>query len=190
MDERPPPPEVIEGLTTTSDKIRALADAGYSRSEIAKALDISYQHARNVLVARTSQPLRRPSAEKLLEAGFRQIDHWEPDGDGIQLQGTAPTKPAVYAFAVAGNVVYVGKASRSLRQRMGQYAKPGPTQSTNQRIHPLIRAELDAGNAVEVLAVNPGETLWRDLPVDLVAGLEAGLVRHYRPLWNQQGAKA
>ena len=190
MDERPPPPEVTEGLTTTSDKIRALADAGYSRSEIAKALDISYQHARSVLVARTSQPQRKLSVEELLEAGFHQIGHWEPHGGGIQLQGTAPTKPAVYAFAIAADVVYVGKASRSLRQRIGQYAKPGLTQSTNKRIHPLIRAELDAGNAVEVLTVNPGETLWRGLPVDLVAGLEAGLVRHYRPPWNQQGTKA
>ena len=38
------------GLPTKSAKIRALAGAGYSRSEIADFLNIRYQHVRNVLV--------------------------------------------------------------------------------------------------------------------------------------------
>jgi len=38
------------GLQTTSDKIRALHRAGWSRSKIADALNIRYQHVRNVLV--------------------------------------------------------------------------------------------------------------------------------------------
>jgi len=39
---------VIDGLTTTSSKIRALTSEGYSRSEISKSLGILYQHVRNV----------------------------------------------------------------------------------------------------------------------------------------------
>jgi hypothetical protein len=50
MNERRTPEEIIKGLETTSDKIRALANAGYDRVEIAKYLDIRYQHVRNVLV--------------------------------------------------------------------------------------------------------------------------------------------
>ena len=56
--------EVIAGLRTKADKIRALFRAGYSRSEIAQCLGIRYQHARNVLVrsgymeSQLSQPLR------------------------------------------------------------------------------------------------------------------------------------
>ena len=42
---------LVEGKSTKSDKIRTLGAAGYSRSEIAKFLDIRYQHVRNVLVA-------------------------------------------------------------------------------------------------------------------------------------------
>ena len=41
---------VTKGLETKSSKIRALNAAGYSRSEIAKQLDIRYQHVRNVLI--------------------------------------------------------------------------------------------------------------------------------------------
>lgn len=42
--------EVVAGFHTKSDKIRELAKAGYSRSEIADFLGIRYQFVRNVLV--------------------------------------------------------------------------------------------------------------------------------------------
>lgn len=48
--ERRPMHQVVAGLRTKSDKIRALAREGYSRSEIAKYLEIRYQHVRNVLI--------------------------------------------------------------------------------------------------------------------------------------------
>lgn len=48
--ERRPMDEVVAGLTTKADKIRALFRAGYSRSEIARFLGVRYQHVRNVLV--------------------------------------------------------------------------------------------------------------------------------------------
>ena len=48
--ERRPMAEVIEGLTTTADKIRKLFRAGYSRTQIKEHLGIRYQHVRNVLV--------------------------------------------------------------------------------------------------------------------------------------------
>ena len=48
--DRQPAEQVVMGLTTKSDKIRALFRAGYSRSEIARSLGIRYQHVRNVLV--------------------------------------------------------------------------------------------------------------------------------------------
>ena len=38
------------GLSTKSAKIRALGRAGYKRADIARFLDIRYQHVRNVLV--------------------------------------------------------------------------------------------------------------------------------------------
>ena len=47
---RQPADEVVAGLTTKADKIRALFRAGYSRSEIAGFVGTRYQHVRNVLV--------------------------------------------------------------------------------------------------------------------------------------------
>jgi hypothetical protein len=40
---------IIAGLKTKSDKIRALSRSGVPTAEIARYLDIRYQHARNVL---------------------------------------------------------------------------------------------------------------------------------------------
>lgn len=48
--ERRAPQEVVQGLQTTSAKIRALADAGFDRAEIAAFLGIRYQHVRKVLL--------------------------------------------------------------------------------------------------------------------------------------------
>ena len=50
-------PKEISELPTKSAKIRALDAEGWSRSDIARALDIRYQHVRNVLVT----PLKRCS---------------------------------------------------------------------------------------------------------------------------------
>lgn len=43
-----PLPENISGLSTTSAKIRALTALGWKRGDIAKTLNIRYQHVRNV----------------------------------------------------------------------------------------------------------------------------------------------
>lgn len=43
--------QVTEGVSTYSDKIRALDKAGYARADIARFLEKRYQHVRNVLEA-------------------------------------------------------------------------------------------------------------------------------------------
>lgn len=51
MDQRTAAMEqVVVGLKTKADKIRALGRAGYTRQQIADFLGIRYQHVRNVLV--------------------------------------------------------------------------------------------------------------------------------------------
>jgi hypothetical protein len=50
MEQRQPAEDIISWLATTSAKIRALAEAGYDRTEISQVLDIRYQHVRKVLL--------------------------------------------------------------------------------------------------------------------------------------------
>lgn len=73
----------VEGLTTTSEKIRALDKAGFERADIARFLDKRYQHVRNVLVGpspkASSGPSRRnanssnPKARVQIGAGGRIV---------------------------------------------------------------------------------------------------------------------
>jgi len=44
-----------ENLSSKSAKIRAMSADGYTRTQIAKILDIRYQHVRNVLITPLSQ---------------------------------------------------------------------------------------------------------------------------------------
>ena len=47
----------VKNLPTTSAKIRALHRANFSRGQIAKALNIRYQHVRNVLITPVKNPV-------------------------------------------------------------------------------------------------------------------------------------
>jgi hypothetical protein len=68
---------LTEGLASKSDKIRALARHGVATADIARYLDIRYQHARNVLV---QSGLHRVRADAEREApsdvGARPVSAW------------------------------------------------------------------------------------------------------------------
>lgn len=55
--------DVVKNLTTVSDKIRALDDAGFERADIARFLDKRYQHVRNVLVSRSPAKVRMSAVQ-------------------------------------------------------------------------------------------------------------------------------
>lgn len=153
MNHRPPPVEIIHGLQTTADKIRALANAGYDRVEIAKFLDIRYQHVRNVLLRsgltgglrREAEAERDPvevdaapapredtSCEVLIDGGFQLLGEWTRDPESIiKLDAKAPNKPGVYAFVVDDIVVYIGLTLSGLKARMDQYRRGHKDQATS-----------------------------------------------------------
>ncbi|MGV8949718.1 MAG: hypothetical protein ACOH2M_01355 [Cypionkella sp.] len=148
---------VIEGLDTTSDKIRALLREGYPRADVARFLDIRYQHVRNVAVdAGIEVGLQRgivvvPKAklapkigedttvDVLVDADFNLMGTWIATETGIALSIPAPKGPGVYAFVVDGTVMYVGLTKTGFNKRMYSYQRPGSTQRTSQRINEIIR---------------------------------------------------
>src|SRR5258708_15817986 len=128
--KRQPVEEVICGLDTTSAKIRALAQAGYDRTEISQQLGIRYQHVRKVLldagvkgglrreVEAEREPViidavpsqREPTSwEVLLRAGFQLLGEWKGSSENaITLNPKAPKAAGVYALVVndaVGNIV-------------------------------------------------------------------------------------
>ncbi len=102
---RQPADEVVAGLTTKADKIRALFQTGYSRSEIAGFLGIRYQHVRNVLV----------------QSGFMetQLSRPMPSGD-VELKDSLPVLVRT-ALGPGGRVVIPAAYRRALEVDEGDY---------------------------------------------------------------------
>ncbi|MDA0306136.1 MAG: hypothetical protein O3B76_07595 [Proteobacteria bacterium] len=72
--------QLCAGMKTKSDKIRTLGSADYTRSDIARFLDIRYQHVRNVL-ERAKEKEEKKRSPELEEGPPEQI--WTqvgPDG--------------------------------------------------------------------------------------------------------------
>lgn len=216
---RPSPTETVAGMTTKADKIRALALAGYLRTEIAAHLGIRYQHVRQVLersgidlgrsrgdtdgaapaarkvaakaVASTAMLAPPYPVERLIEAGFSRLGQWTLVGDDtFGLDCLVPADPGVYVFFVDGVIRYIGLTQSGLRGRMGHYVRGHRRQRTSARVKGLILATLGAGGRVEILIATPEATEWRGLPVLTAPGLEAGLIRMIQPDWNMQGIRA
>ena len=117
MDTRLPAGEVIRGLSTTADKIRALANANYDRKEISKFLGIRYQHVCHAMlsscltgglrheVEAEREPIevdaapgpREDTASTVLtDAGFEYMGEWTQDPESLlRLDARAPSLPGV-----------------------------------------------------------------------------------------------
>lgn len=194
------PREIIAGLPTKSAQIRALSAAGYPKTDIARLLEVSYQHVYNVLAqaggARSSLPEKTVVADqvpepwpeqRLLNAGFQLVSTCVLGGIGsFAYSDRAPKTAGVYAFSVDGIVHYVGLTRGSLRTRLGHYVYGHEQQRTSARVKKLILDALTAGKAVRVLVAEPPQMEWNGLPIDGASGLETGLIGLIQPIWNVQ----
>ena len=135
----------------------------------------------------TSKPAASNTAQ-LLAGGFTRAGVWrvhETEGF-IRFDGDEPLPKAagVYAYAVGGVVSYVGSAQRGLRKRLRHY-EIAKTLRTAHRVRQEILTLLASGHEVEVFVIVTSPMTLNGLPVDGVAGLEEGLIRSWRPVWNR-----
>lgn len=135
--------------------------------------------------------LRYPASDvdALTAAGFRLTARWTatdaPNRRCMDLDAVCPNDAGVYAFVVAGNVRYVGSAQSGLHGRFRRYATTS-TMRTSARVRDEVLACLSQGQTVEIYTLSPPAHEWNGLPVDLIAGLEEGLIRSLRPVWNRR----
>lgn len=194
---------------TIAENIRTLAVEGLSVSEIARKLEIRYQHAYSVLrrdsLLVSTRPIRdaavpkavRPakltkpflSVHNLTQSGFSLSSRWVMSSGGVLVLDVSLSKNAgVYAFAVDGKAMYVGVATAGLARRMRSYSRPGPRQLTSQRLNLAITKELLTLPCVEIYSAEPEDLEWNGLPVHGSAGLELGLIKKYLLPWNVRSA--
>lgn len=134
--------------------------------------------------------MEKLTVERLVAAGFEQVGCWELNSAADLVHRVElPTKAGVYAFAIDGVVHYVGLASKSVRQRLSFYRKPGASQTTNVRLNEIIRGYVAKGTVVEILTAHPPDHDWNGLRISAAEGLEAGLISQFDLAWNVKGAR-
>lgn len=131
--------------------------------------------------------------QRLLEIGFEQAGEWMLiDGDpSIELRRYENAGNVLYAFVAEDELLYIGRAGRSLRQRMDGYQSGGPPRSTRERNRERIIAMLIVGQVVEVYAMpDPGSLHFGSFRLNLAAGLQQSLQTALDPPWNRAATAA
>lgn len=129
----------------------------------------------------------------LADGGFTASGKWVLDDQnqfGVRLDGTPPRPAGVYAHVVDGVACYVGAAQKGLHRRLKHYQTTTQEKRTAFRVRSMIRDVLQNGSVVETYVLVPPQAalIWQGLPVDLVQGIEEGLIRKFRPAWNFRGS--
>lgn len=128
--------------------------------------------------------------QRLLDVGFREVGAWKLNGQrpSYSLEAEATSYNVLYAFVRDDEILYIGKTTIPLRDRMYQYQRPGPSQRTNIRVNGLLTALLSDGKRVAIYALpDDGSMKYRGFHLNLAAGLEDSLIRGLRPKWNKTG---
>ena len=138
-------------------------------------------------VVETSQ---RSALQRLQDMGFRKCGEWQMDANCLKcgLTDQASASNVLYAFVSAGTVLYIGKTVRTLKQRMYNYQRPGPSQSTSIHGNKMIRYLMGEGETIEIYALPDNGLLhYGGFHVNLAAGLEDSLISTLKPIWNRAG---
>ena len=141
---------------------------------------------------------RAPGAKELLQIGMEDAAQWIPDGNKIMHAGDSSAhwryltaiSNSLYAFACDGEVLYIGKTTKTLSKRFVGYCDPGNRRATNWKCHQANKKHLQKGKSVRILVLPQNFPLkWGDYPINLAAGLEDALVEAFKPAWNQSNGK-
>lgn len=134
------------------------------------------------------------SLDRLIALDFRRAGHWELSNSVLRLVLPAPMPTAqdlLYAFAVDGELSYIGKTTQGLVRRMQGYRSPPATAerggSTNINNNRRIVEALARGAAIDIYVLdNLPQHQHGGFQVNLAAGLEDTLLRELSPPWNGQ----
>ena len=103
----------------------------------------------------------------------------------------------VYAFVVGESIRYLGETADNLKERAVQYSKPGPSQTTNLRVHRLMKKEIRGpGAACEIWFLSDQilekGRLYLDLGRTRLVGtpdrsaVKRTLIARWDPNWNRR----
>ena len=133
----------------------------------------------------------KSALERLQEIGFELAGEWllEDDGPCIEVHRYTAAANVLYAFASDHELLYIGRAGRSLGVRMQGYELGGPPRSMRTRNRERIVGMLMLDQQVALYAMSdPGAMLYGSFRINLAAGLQHSLIDALEPPWNKSAA--
>ncbi|WP_242502907.1 GIY-YIG nuclease family protein [Serratia sp. 1D1416] len=125
---------------------------------------------------------------RLIEIGFIKVGSWQIVDGSLKYHlddRFLDVKNNLYAFVCDGEVKYIGKTTRLLRNRMYHYSRPGPSQSTNIKNNANIIEMLSNNVAVDIFVLpDSGLIHYGQFHLNLAAGLEDSIISVISPEWN------
>jgi len=125
--------------------------------------------------------------KRLLQIDFERVGRWRLSDDKLSLELTrmAGQRNVLYAFLQANEVLYVGKTTGTLENRMGGYLRPHATQRTNVRNNLALLKLLNDDFSVDIHAwADSGNHRIGEFHLNYAAGLEDSIIRSLSPPWN------
>lgn len=127
----------------------------------------------------------------LIGAGFAHVATWRHDPAGsVSLLGKFPSSPGLYLFVEGEVIQYVGSASDGLHRRMRNYLRRQNSRNSPRPVHKSLSDALMRGAAIAVfvkVVVDSEQCEWNGLPVDILLGVEAAIIKKINPSWNRRG---
>lgn len=127
--------------------------------------------------------------QRLIDIGFQSVGRWMLKENDLCFELDTPiaSTNVLYAFVSNDTILYIGKTTRTLRNRMRGYERPGRTQLTNLRNHANLKALLAQASLVEIYALpDHGLLQYGAFQINLAAGLEDSLIKTMKPVWNNR----
>lgn len=129
----------------------------------------------------------------IISVGFRCVGRWHVGDSGLDFSIESEArnaKKSLYAFVQDSEVLYIGKVAGAFVRRMNGYRRPGTTQRTNLRVNPLLVQFVGTKKEVSIYHFQPPEEVrFRNIPLNIAAGLEDPLIETISPQWNMHGRK-
>ncbi len=128
--------------------------------------------------------------EKLENIGFIKVGEWKINDNYFShtIEEYLTEKKMIYSFVSENDVLYIGKTTDFLKNRMNGYKNPHISQKTNFRVKAKIVELLNNANEVSIyILIDKTEFKFGDYILCLASGLEDVLIADIKPKWNDRG---
>lgn len=124
--------------------------------------------------------------DKLIDAGFVHAGCWTKHEFTLELD---LGKPGIYALVIDDEIKFIGKTEQDLEVRLRSHRRRAEDAEATRRkpLHFRLAETIYGNRAVEIYVLLCADqvAMWRGLPVDVLSGLEAALIRQLDPPYNR-----